>query len=231
MSRAIEIVERMRKRLYDGGVIESGSKIGLCGSYGVKSAITRDSPEEFLLRHVMTTDDLDMDEEVLDPAGADLSYLNHNKSVFVDHCYEMRDSVGIIRWCKRRKDQTGIEAQIRLDNGREMAEDTKAIIRNRGYIGGSIGFEGLLMTPPDKRIDPPHWLKARTIVRKYRVIEFSVTLLPCNKACQSSSYSENAPAKFADIADLLIKGIIKPDTAKWFGLQPKITKQYVMVRT
>ena len=229
MNRSMEIVERLRKRYTDGGVIASNAKIGLCSSFGRKSEITRDAPDEFLLRHVMTTDDLDLDAEIVDPSGAILDYLIQNKSIFIDHQYGLNDSVGMIRWTKRRKDNTGIESQIRLDNGREAAEDCKAVIRERKYIGGSIGYEALLITPPDRKIDPPHWLKARTIVRKYRVIEFSLTLLPCNQSCQSTAYSEG-PAKAADIAELVTKGIIRPGTAKLFGFGARSPRLYEMAR-
>lgn len=222
MSRALEIVERMRRRYTTLGVIDRDAKMGVCGSFcagvgDIKSAITKDTPTERLLRQVITTSDIDLDEEVLDPAGADLEYLNHNKSVFLDHNYETQFSIGMIRWQKRMKNGQGIEASIALDRDRPMADETWKIIQQRGGIGASIGFEATLVTPPDRKSDPVTWHKARSVVRKFRVIELSLTCLPCNVSCQTAAYKED-DSKMAEFVELVTKSIIRRETAEAYGI-------------
>lgn len=225
MSRALEIVERMRRRYITLGVCSKDAKLGICGSFcagveGNKSAVTKDTTSERLLRQVITTSDIDLDEEVLDPSGADLSYLNHNKSVFLDHNYETEYSIGMIRWQKRMKGGDGIEASIAIDKGRRFADETWAIVQQRGGIGASIGFEATLVTAPDKKSDPKAWHKARCVVRKFKVIELSLTCLPCNVSCQTSAYKED-DTKQAEYLELLTKSVITPETAHAYGIGPK----------
>lgn len=229
MTRALEAVERIRKRYEALGVIGKDAKIGICGSFGAKSAVVKDTDTERLIRQVITTDDIDLDDEVLDPAGADLEYLNHNKSVFADHNYGVQDSVGMIRWQKRIKGGIGIEASIAVDRGRLMADECWKIIQSRGTIGASIGFEALLVTPFDRKMDPPRWSKARSIVRKFRVIELSLTCLPCNVSCQTSAYVED-DTKAAEFRELVTKSIIRPETALAMGFGPKPVRRYEMAR-
>lgn len=229
MTRPLDIRERVYQRYLALGAITKGAKVGICGSFGAKSAIVKDADEDFEIRQVITTDDIDLDEEVLDPNGADLSYLNDNKSVFADHNYGMQDSVGRIRWQKRMKGGAGIEAAIRLDSGRFMADECRKIIKSRGTIGASIGFEALLVTPFDRKMDPSKWAKARSIVRKFRVIELSLTCLPCNVSCQTSAYKED-DTKAAEFRELVTKSVIRPETAVVMGFGPRPVKRYEMAR-
>lgn len=145
---------------------------------------------------VATTDDLDLDREVVIPSGADDSYFRENRTIFRDHQYTTHDDIGEARPGWPRKIMSagkhiGWEVRFRIDKGEEEDRILEKF-RTRRY-GVSIGFEPIDYGPPTEE-ELKQYPNARTIIRKWRWIELSVTPLPCNVNARGSAVESEKSA-------------------------------------
>lgn len=189
---AADIVDRIKSY---------GSLYGLPGTatVGVMSAWDTKAEVDAKLGDIeitMTTDDVDLDEEVVLPWGGDLSaYLNQNRKVFVDHYYTVENCAGAIRWIKPFPDPAMPKGlRMRMSVLKTQNNPLPGLVLDMARqcgIGASIGFEALDWGKPTPD-EAARYPAAKSIVRKWRAIEVSLTCLPCNVTCQGVAVADES---------------------------------------
>ena len=189
----------------------------------------KEAGQDRLIRIVVTTDDIDLVGEVVDPNGVDTSYINARKQnkAFVDHRYDISHCIGSIRYLSKwptAANVKGLQALISLRKGNDFADDCWAIAKEMG-IGASIGFEASEVDDYKDGSDPVRWKGATCVIRKWKLLEVSLTCFPCNVACQSQEMEMVDEEKSARLAEMVTKGMISKSTAESLGLsvhKPKL---------
>jgi hypothetical protein len=210
---------------------QHGKDLGLEGPIGVRSMVggsftKAENPggrPEYIA--IANTDDIDLEDEVVVPSGADLSYIKKNMKLFADHRYNSEDVVGSLRYINRfpepsnAKSQTAWQVRFKIartDAGRTV----ETIIEDTQGIGLSVGFVAKEYGPPtadEAKRYTRDGKTPRSVVRKWDWFELSATPLPANKACQTMGvvYDEK---HLAAIERLVTKGRITRSGAARFGL-------------
>lgn len=183
---------------------------------------------ERLVQIVATTERIDVDDEVvvatgfmasadwirrnapkagLRPGPSD-SYFLENRSVFVDHQYDMGSFVGKMRGLKPIANggrTTGWEASVRLHKDHQFTPTILEMSAD-GMIGSSIGFQRIESGKPTEdelKRYTRDGRKPAIISRTWEWIELSFTPMPANVDAQSVGYED---AKRAMLDDLVSKG-------------------------
>jgi len=206
-----------------------GKSLGVDGSaVGMKSAVqsfTRvKAGQDGVYDYIATanTDDIDLDNEVVLPGGADKSYIEVNRMMFADHNYTTNDVVGKIRAFTRYPNsqaQTAWKVRFRLAPT-EVGRTTKAIVDEYGEIGLSIGFFARDYGPPDADEKTLYTREGKTpsaIVRKWDWFELSTTALPSNKSCRIEGVRSDEKYA-ANVERMVTKGLISREGAARLGL-------------
>jgi hypothetical protein len=202
--------------------LDADAKVGVVSSFGHEVQVKAEGGRREILV-TANTSDIDLENEVVVPEGADTSYFEANGKVFRDHCYGIDDCVGAIRRGFPKMASGAWQVRIGL-NGSPVADAAFAIAEADG-IGVSIGFDATDWgSPTDEEADryakggkPP-----KSIVRSWKWLELSVTCLPCNVSCQTLEVS-GVEKSLGTLDRLVTKGIIDRDTARKFGLPDKPT--------
>lgn len=190
-SKAAELVSRLRTK---HGLGEK-STVGVWSAWDTKAeTLTDDSNND--ITAVVTTDDVDLEEEVLIPSGGDMtSYLGLNKSVFVDHYYALDSCVGKIRRLTPFPDVANpkgwkMQVSILRTSNSPMPGLVMDIAKQMG-IGVSIGFEAQDWGKPTAD-EAKRYPAAKSVVRKWKAIEVSFTCLPCNVMCRGEAMYDDS---------------------------------------
>ena len=162
----------MRARLIARDVIKPDADIGLLAVQHERGI----PPKAQVLSVTAMTDRVALDNMVVVPRGVDRSYIDQNKRVFCDHDTDFFSCVGIIRNITVM--DASITADIALATSHPDYADMMTLASEVG-LGVSIGFEALEVSPPRKD-DPPHYFGAGLVVRKWRWLELSLTMMPCD---------------------------------------------------
>jgi len=180
-----EAMARMRHKFK----VKDGEATGVLGGYMVK-AEAQVTDTERVLEFIATTSDVDLDEEVVDPAGGDWSYFDNanQKKMFLDHKYDSEYCIGLVRAKSKYMEgerQVGwkMRAFIYPSLKTPHADDfwTRSLYGPMGISIGFIGLEVSGLTPSERKV----WPGAQTIVRRWKAIEVSGTGIPCNVRCQT----------------------------------------------
>ena len=217
------IIERIKSRHPE----LTDKTVGVVGMLGKAETV---DPESRNLWVVANTDGIDCDEEVVIPAGADTSYFDANKAIFVDHCYSLHDTVGTARKIVRSfvgVRQTGwkVHAHVYQLSNNRLGDDILTIAKS-GTIGVSVGFEPMdwgRPTPDEAKSYASGGKSPESIVRKWRWVELSFTAMPCNVSCRSQE-SRVLEGNAASIDSLLTKGLIHKSSAEALGFRVKPMK-------
>lgn len=184
---ALEQRARVKAIFTARGVADKGRMPGFKAWPSLKEAnlcgVGRDKNSGDVITATATCDRLDLDREILLPGGADTSYIDANKAVFVDHCYDWASIVGHVKRLNRTPDAWKFEARMLPDSGSAAVRLITACAMSFG-IGVSVGFDPIDYgdpTPDELRRYPG----AECIIRKYRLLEISFTGMPCNVSCRS----------------------------------------------
>lgn len=207
MTRAEQIVERLRTK-------HGEQTVGVISSFGKDLQVKGRTIEV-----IANTDDMDLDNEVVVPKGADTSYFLQNRSVFVDHKYDLEFHVGTLRGLDRHpstKDQTAWKARVGVLGKPGMPDDILTTAREVG-IGVSIGFAPLNVREPTEAEAEKHGGDLTSVVDSWKWLELSFTAMPCNVACQSMAMVED-DSKMGALEDLVVKGRISRASGYAFGL-------------
>lgn len=204
------IIERMRKhhRLADdvplGVVAVFGKDVEVDTSRGNRDIIV-----------TANTADVDLDSEVVVPSGADTGYFFKNGQIFANHDYgvavaSLRKAFAI----PSAADHKAWKVRMRVYST-QLGSDLLTIAREGG-IGSSIGFEPTEYGPPTE-VEAKQYGGARTIHRRWKWLELSLTSMPCNVACQGGMVGVDE-TRAADLDRMVTKGLIQRDSAVAFGL-------------
>ena len=169
---------------------------------------------------IATTDDVDESSEVVLPEGADLTYINATRTLYADHSYGISQVVGSIRYVRPAANGKGWEFRAGLFHSMRspLADDCYTIIKQGGQLGVSIGFEATEWG--DLELDEAKaYPMARSIVRKWRWVELSLTAMPCNVSCRAILAPSEAEQKSITLIESLVtKGKIRRESAIALGL-------------
>lgn len=226
MTRAQEIISRLKVKHGDGSL---GVRGGI--AKGVEFKETASGRE---ITAIATTDDVDLDNEVVLPSGADPeSYFFSNKKIFVDHQYDSTYCVGSLRTAEpvpSKAAPTSWKVTIALFSGLRspLADDIWTMARDSG-IGLSIGFRPVEVGPLTTEEARKYGGSVRSIVRAWEWLELSFTAFPCNVSCQTMEATEAPTGKEAAILELVTKGRIRKQAAAAFGVHPAIDRSRVFM--
>jgi hypothetical protein len=135
------------------------------------------------IRAYATRPSVDLEGEVVLPDGMNPEYFKMNRTLFVDHEYHAMSAVGKLRNIIQNPTGVIIESVL-IDNPDNPLRNQIEALAKAGNIGLSVGFEAMDYGAPDK-IEKKNWPDAKTIHRKWRLLEVSYTAMPMNGVCQS----------------------------------------------
>jgi len=217
----MKLVDKIRSKHPELG---GDAQIGVWASFGKDTTVDTEGGNRDITV-VANTDDIDLDNEVVIPSGADRSYFESNRKVFVDHDYTMGSHVGSLRRnglsaYPSFAEQKGWLARIgMLKISSPVPDDILSVAREVG-IGVSIGFAATDVGPPTedeaKRYEGKRGAPA-SIVRAWDWIELSFTAMPCNVSCQSRVEVLD-DTRAASLEALVTKGKIQKASARALGL-------------
>jgi hypothetical protein len=210
-------VDRVRRMQAKYGL---GQHVGLL-AFNIKADSLDEDNGNRDVTFVATTDDIDLDGEVVLPSGGDWSHYERNRANFVDHKYDVSHHVGTLRHIRpypSQKSPRGWVNRSTLFKGlrNPLADDLLTMIR-QGGIGVSIGFESVDGSPP-RATDPEPYQKARFIHRRWRGIEVSYTAMPCNVSARTVDQVSVDDSKLAMLDELVTKNRITLASAVAFGM-------------
>lgn len=215
-----DLVSMIRKR----ACLNPSAPVGMVGSYCANTKVQEGGGNREIVS-IVNTLDIDSDDEVVFPKGADKSYIDANRQVFVDHQYGTNTAVGWVRRMlpvPRTGEQHAWEAHTGIYNkpGNKIGEDILVMARECG-IGASIGFLATDYGPPTP--DEARFFTSRkmgiprSVVRSYRMLEYSLTAFPCNVSCQGVAVSGEVEQRMSTIDEMVVKGRIGRWTANMLG--------------
>lgn len=197
------------------------------GALGVRSVVqtmvrAKDGATGVDYYGIANTDDVDLEQEVVLPGGADLKYIQANRKMFADHRYGSDDVVGKIRAFIPVRDGSGRQTawRVRFHLASTEAGQTAAkIIDELGGIGLSVGFIGEEMGPvtPEEKAIYGKGQPISRIVRRWNWFELSTTCMPCNKSCQTDQVTRDEKHA-AEVEKLVSRGLISRVGAQKLGL-------------
>lgn len=181
----IEMLAAIRKRAH----LKADAPVGVLGLTCKATAIEGD---DRTVEFIATTNYVDLSDDVVIPSGADWTYFDLNKQVYADHWCDSEHNIGKLRSKEAFIDGglAGWKCRIMFYKGLRHPHADDALARTvQGGQGMSIGFyptEWGKPTPEEALAYPG----AENIIRKYRVLEVSVTPMPCNVTCRSTLEQE-----------------------------------------
>lgn len=221
------IADLIRKR----HSLDDSAAVGVVGVFGKDARVDRDNRDIVVMA---TTDDMDLEREVVVPEGADTGYFFRNRSIFVDHQYTADRMIGKLRSAAPRYKPDGTQKGwlIRvhvLDLPNNPLPDDILTAAEHG-IGASIGFEAKEYGPPTEQEMARFKSQPRSVIRKWHWLETSLTFMPCNVACQSQVATVD-DTRQAVLDELVTKGKIRRESARLLGLRDTIRTAARVPRT
>lgn len=222
MHALLERVTSIQKRYASLGVIGNQDRFGVATKSATAADISATENETGrFISMVVTTDDVDLENEVVDPNGADTTYINTRGQgkVFLDHRMETEFTIGSIVYTAKHVVDGVLRGyrqliQVRSNSSFPFADDCWNMAKTIG-IGASVGYAGRVLTQVYPT-DPDRWRGAKSVVRRWKWIETSLTAAPMNVSCQSQAVTEGK--RLAQLDELVTKSIIKRETAAIMGL-------------
>lgn len=191
------------------------------GEFGILGTVCKDATldvgqDKNDIVAIATTDDIDIEGDVVIPSGLDKSYLSKNAQVFVDHEYGIDKAAGFIRSISAYPEpgpkQRGWKVRIGLyDNA--MAAAVSEIASKSGQIGVSIGFRPKRVSEPTDDDRKRYGDGVQRIIKEAEWFELSFTAIPCNVSCQGRIVS-GEPIK--SVRDAVQARTISVETGKAF---------------
>jgi len=216
----IDILTRLKSH---PGISEDAT-VGVVSSFGKGAEVVTKSERTRDIVVTANTGDIDLENEVVIPSGANTEYFVRNGMIFADHLYDLNQVAGKMRRLDKYPSETDhkswrVRAHV-ADN--PIGNTVMTIVRETGQIGVSIGFVAKDFGPPDdseKKAFSKGGQAPRSVVREWDWFELSFTALPCNVACQSMAVTEGKSADMMNAVDELVtKGLIDRNSAHLLGM-------------
>jgi len=140
--------------------------------------------QPFQIEGYATTDAVDLEKEVILPEGIDtVSYFAQNRTMFVDHEYDILSAVGKCRNLKITP--RGIICQSVLVNAPgNLKRDWVEALATQYQIGYSVVVQRIEKGKPTAD-EGKKYPGAEIITRRSKLIEISYTAIPMNGECQA----------------------------------------------
>lgn len=225
-----DILARVRKLCDVRGIpIKPSAKLGVFSSFGDGAEVKSAGKDDVLIKVMLTTSDLDMDQERILPDGVDVTtYLMKNRNFFVDHEYDALRCVGKIRDMRRKGNGWAVDVVMM---NRDTNPYTQAIIAwaEHGSAPTSIGFEETEAGPPTPT-ETKDYPNTRWMIRKCVALEGSFTAIPCNVSCQSQAvvYGNFGEEKRAGLREILVKSKAPLDVIRALVPEAKPKRRVVL---
>jgi hypothetical protein len=188
---------------------------------------TKALPDAGIVQFVAMTEAVDMDDDVVLAGGVDRdSYFFTNKSVFVDHAYDLSNLIGKARRIIPRPSLDGVkqwDVHVRLLKDHPHSASILELAEE-GLIGSSIGFAAKEFGPPSEKELAAYTSgpkSPRRIVRSWEWLEQSITAIPANVEAQAIGHEA---AKHLLLEGLVSDGRISRDLAGSLGA-PEMTER------
>lgn len=202
--------------------LKEEDRVGIAGSIG-KNAIIEDDGRT--LEVIATTDDIDLQNEVVLPGGADISYFKRNGKLFADHKYDTEHTCAFRRSMTPFSDpstgQSGWKVRAYMFHNNDYANAFLEMAK-LDSVGCSIGFQALDYGPLTAEEMKQHKGKTTpapdSIVRRWKWLELSFTPFPCNVNCQTLSVVRAEDRGKAMLDMLVCQNKIKRHVAIEMGL-------------
>ncbi|TPV94857.1 MAG: hypothetical protein B7733_13045 [Myxococcales bacterium FL481] len=154
------------------------------GAPGVKSMTFKPTVdrENRLVKGLVSTESVDLDNEVVMQDGFDTSYFPEKvQAVYLDHMYTSMGTlqvaaVGVCRNLSPKKDGLYATTYVRPT---PLGEDVLTAIEDGALSGFSIGFKVLSASAPTDD-EQRRYPGARNIIRGSKLLEYSFTSMPAN---------------------------------------------------
>jgi HK97 family phage prohead protease len=127
---------------------------------------------------IISTSDMDLDNEVLLPTGANMKEFKGNPILLFNHDKNMP----IGKALSVRKSGNGLKATAKLAEGIDTVDNIWKLIKQGILKGISVGFlveERRAPTSDDLKMFGKN---VRSVISKWKLLEFSVVSVPCNSA-------------------------------------------------
>ncbi len=137
--------------------------------------------EERSSTELINTADIDRDNEILMPKGADLSHFKKNPQVLWAHDYH-QPPIGRAAWVKRDTASKGLLAKT-IYATTDFAEDIWKLVSGKFLPARSVGFIPMEWHEPDEKeiARHPERAGARRVYDKWELLEYSVVPVPSNR--------------------------------------------------
>ena len=161
--------------------------------------------EERSSTDLISTSDVDRDNEILLPKGADLSHYKKNPQVLFGHDYRS-PPIGRAAWVKRDSASQGLLAKT-IYAATEFAEEIWSLVKGGFLPARSVGFIPIEGHEPDeKEIDKhPERTGARYVYDKWELLEYSVVPVPSNRQALQVALGKGLDLSFGLIDQLGIE--------------------------
>lgn len=159
----------------------------------------------------VTTKDVDLDREIVDPDGMDLAVYQSNPVVLWDHD-PSRPPIARCGWIKRVED--GFKAktlyaprpQDHPEQASWFADEIFHLVKSGFLVGKSIGFIPLEIDGPD---EVQKSMGCERVIKRSVLFEYSVVSIPCNSLALVEAVSKK-PSLMAQLGFKPVK-VRKPD--------------------
>lgn len=201
-------LERITKRYRDSG--GKGKVLVKAGPMGAPELAKEPKPgDPFEILCYATRETVDLEREVVVASGGDVtSYFTKNRTLFVDHEYDVMKAVGKCRSLKLTPIGWLCRSAL-IQNHENKYRNQVQALAEAGNIGHSIGMEILDYSAPtmDER---KMWPNAEGIIRAWRLLEVSYTAIPMNGDCQTdlSTTAELVKAVVRKVPIVLPKRVV-----------------------
>jgi len=186
------------------------------------------------IEQVFNTDDVDLDDEVVLPAGLDISrYEANGRKIFADHMYGLGDVIGKDRniWAEPKGGGTRRWKGRGVMLNTPLGDAALQIVRELGSIGTSIGF--VVTDTPLTGADAEPYAKGGKrpvrVLHRTLMLERSITAMPCNVSCQGAMSVDEK--RVDDLDGLVVKHRITRAAAVAFGLPTTPKRKFHAVTT
>lgn len=155
-------------------------------------AFTPAPGQPFQIEGYATTDAVDLEQEVILPQGIDWqSYFAGNRTMFVDHEYDVLSAVGKCRNLKLTPKGLICQSVLIGGEGENRKRDWVEKLARLYTIGHSVVVQRIESGKPTKE-EAARYPGSSLVTRKSKLIEISYTPIPMNGECQGYAVATEA---------------------------------------
>ena len=181
----------------------------------------------------ISTDGVDRQGEVVLPKGLMKKNYSGNPVVMSNHDYQTLP-IGVCEWIKPdSRDARSLIAKYKITDKTEMGRDVWALMSDDPPVlrAHSIGFQVYEASPPtpEELEQRPEWKAAKSVIRKWEMLEFSVVGIPANPDCLALCHSKGLVSQAT--LDFINKDWQRPSPWQYKPTQEKPQEQQEKTQT